>query len=80
MQPQLSFLGSKTLILGVLGIKVKIMLPHDPKGQMGPKFALPDQIHIQEPNDAANPTQPYSEQKQEKLMSTVAPVPPVTAY
>jgi len=64
---------------GVLGIKVKIMLPHDPKGQMGPRFALPDQIHIQEPNDAPNPTQPYSEQKQEK-MATVAPVPTLNAF
>merc|ERR1712060_584886 len=26
---------------GVIGIKVKIMLPHDPRGQNGPKIALP---------------------------------------
>lgn len=65
---------------GVLGIKVKIMLPHDPKGQMGPRFALPDQIHIQEPNDPPNPTQPYSEQKQEKSMPMVPSVPQIPAY
>lgn len=64
---------------GVLGIKVKIMLPHDPKGQMGPRFALPDQIHIQEPNDAPNPTQPYSEQRQEKTMP-IPQVPQIQAY
>ena len=29
---------------GVLGIKVKIMLPHDPRGQQGPRNPLPDQI------------------------------------
>lgn len=36
---------------GVLGIKVKIMLPHDPKGMMGPRNPLPDHIHIVEPKD-----------------------------
>uniref|UniRef100_A0A0N5AE15 40S ribosomal protein S3 n=1 Tax=Syphacia muris TaxID=451379 RepID=A0A0N5AE15_9BILA len=65
---------------GVLGIKVKIMLPHDPKGQMGPRFALPDQVHIQEPNERPNPTAPYSEQKQEKQIPMVPPVQPVAAY
>ncbi|KHN78116.1 40S ribosomal protein S3 [Toxocara canis] len=68
---------------GVLGIKVKIMLPHDPKGQMGPRIALPDQIHIQEPNDAPNPVQPYSEHRQEKK-DMLPPVPgqgpPMAAY
>jgi len=34
---------------GVLGIKVKIMLPHDPTGQIGPKKPLPDKIEILEP-------------------------------
>ena len=29
---------------GVLGIKVKIMLPHDPTGKSGPKKPLPDQV------------------------------------
>jgi len=31
---------------GVLGIKVKIMLPHDPTGQIGPKMPLPDKVGI----------------------------------
>ncbi len=33
-------------LVGVLGIKVKIMLPHDPTGKSGPKKALPDQVSI----------------------------------
>jgi len=51
---------------GVLGIKVKIMLPHDPKGVMGPKLALPDQIHIQYPRDEPPPANPWSESKGDK--------------
>uniref|UniRef100_A0A914VHF1 Serine-threonine/tyrosine-protein kinase catalytic domain-containing protein n=1 Tax=Plectus sambesii TaxID=2011161 RepID=A0A914VHF1_9BILA len=60
---------------GVLGIKVKIMLPHDPKGQMGPKKPLPDHIQIAEPKDDTVPSQPYSEHKGEKKpdMGGVAP-------
>merc|ERR1712087_1069241 len=34
---------------GVLGIKVKIMLPHDPTGITGPKMCLPDKVEILEP-------------------------------
>merc|ERR1712241_687624 len=34
---------------GVLGIKVKIMLPHDPMGITGPAKCLPDKITIKEP-------------------------------
>lgn len=34
---------------GVLGVKVKIMLPHDPTGKMGPTKPLPDQITVVEP-------------------------------
>lgn len=30
--------------IGVLGIKVKVMLPHDPTGKSGPKRPLPDQV------------------------------------
>jgi len=51
---------------GVLGIKVKIMLPHDPKGLMGPKKPLPDHIQIQEPKDEPLPPHPYSEHKGDK--------------
>jgi len=33
---------------GVLGIKVKIQLPHDPEGNMGPTKNLPDIVEIKE--------------------------------
>jgi len=36
---------------GVLGIKVKIMLPWDPNGKTGPKKPLPDHVGIVEPKD-----------------------------
>merc|ERR1711871_1229637 len=36
---------------GVLGVKVTIMLPHDPKGINGPKALLPDVITILDPKE-----------------------------
>jgi len=48
---------------GVLGIKVKIMLPWDPSGKIGPKRPLPDHVSILDPKDQPAPEQPYSEQK-----------------
>jgi len=36
---------------GVLGIKVKIMLPWDPNGKIGPKKPLPDHVNVAEPKD-----------------------------
>ncbi|KAG2457248.1 INT4 protein, partial [Polypterus senegalus] len=48
---------------GVLGIKVKIMLPWDPSGKMGPKKPLPDHVSIVEPKEEVLPTTPISEQK-----------------
>lgn len=51
---------------GVIGIKVKIMLPHDPKGQTGPKNPLPDNVQIVEPKDDQVPIQPVSEHREQK--------------
>ena len=50
---------------GVLGIKVKIMLPHDPTGKTGPKKPLPDNVQVVEPKkeDQQSIAEPYSEQK-----------------
>ncbi|XP_035225674.1 40S ribosomal protein S3-like [Stegodyphus dumicola] len=48
---------------GVLGIKVKIMLPWDPVGKIGPKHPLPDNVSIIEPKDEELPQAPYSEAK-----------------
>jgi len=48
---------------GVIGIKVKIMLPFDPKGIQGPSIPLDDVVTIMEPKDetpipVAEPAQP----------------------
>merc|ERR1712042_279560 len=51
---------------GVLGIKVKIMLPWDPSGKNGPRTPLPDHINIVEPKDEVIPSEPHSENKMEK--------------
>ena len=51
---------------GVLGIKVKIMLPWDPNGKMGPKKPLPDHVSIVEPKEEVLPTSPFSEAKVQK--------------
>lgn len=52
---------------GVLGIKVKIMLPHDPKEGKGVKKPLPDHIQIVQPKDEQTIAQPYSEPKEKKF-------------
>lgn len=36
---------------GMLGVKVKIMLPQDPEGKAGPKQPLSDIVTILEPKD-----------------------------
>ncbi|KRX22782.1 40S ribosomal protein S3-A, partial [Trichinella nelsoni] len=41
----------KYFFIGVIGIKVKIMLPHDPKGVYGPKKPLPDSVVVFEPKE-----------------------------
>lgn len=65
--------------IGVLGIKVKIMLPWDPTGKIGPKKPLPDHVSIVEPKEEILPTTPISEQKGAKpevpVMPQGAPVP-----
>jgi small subunit ribosomal protein S3e len=54
-QPKLDFIDRAVrhvlLRQGVLGIKVKIMLPHDPTGRQGPRKPLPDSIVILEPKE-----------------------------
>ncbi|MEQ2162786.1 40S ribosomal protein S3, partial [Goodea atripinnis] len=66
---------------GVLGIKVKIMLPWDPSGKIGPKKPLPDHVSIVEPKEENLPTTPTSEQKGAKPEGPVMPqgVPVLTA-
>lgn len=48
------------IIAGVLGIKVKIMLPWDPTGKNGPKKPLPDNVNVVEPKEEVIPV-PTSE-------------------
>jgi small subunit ribosomal protein S3e len=60
---------------GVLGIKVKIMLPWDPTGKTGPKKPLPDHVSIVEPKEEVLPASPSSEQVGGK--PDVAQAPPV---
>ncbi|MCL4123957.1 UNVERIFIED_CONTAM: hypothetical protein GTU68_052691, partial [Idotea baltica] len=48
---------------GVLGIKVKIMLPYDPTGKNGPRIPLPDHISIVEPKEEVIHAEPHSENK-----------------
>lgn len=61
-------------LLGVLGIKVKIMLPYDPHGKTGPKKPLPDSVSIVEPKDEVFPTQPTSEVKASKDLPQQMPL------
>ncbi|XP_032076213.1 40S ribosomal protein S3 [Thamnophis elegans] len=64
---------------GVLGIKVKIMLPWDPSGKIGPKKPLPDHVSIVEPKEEILPTTPISEQKGTKPEQPPMPQPVPTA-
>lgn len=42
---------------GVLGIKVKIMLPWDSSGKTGPKKPLPDNVSVAEPKEDIAPNE-----------------------
>lgn len=44
------------IFTGVLGIKVKIMLPWDSTGKNGPKKPLPDNVSVVEPKEEIPPT------------------------
>jgi len=47
---------------GMMGIKVKIMMAHDPEGKMGPKVPMPDNVIVHEPkDDTFIPSQPQEE-------------------
>ncbi|XP_014786762.1 40S ribosomal protein S3-B [Octopus bimaculoides] len=59
---------------GVLGIKVKIMLPFDPNGKIGPKRPLPDHVSIVEPKEEVIVQTPYSEHKGVKPPAEAPPV------
>jgi ribosomal protein S3 len=52
---------------GVLGIKVKIMLPWDPSGKIGPKRPLPDNVSVVEPQNEVTYSKPHIEYKAKPL-------------
>lgn len=54
---------------GVLGIKVKIMLPYDAHGKIGPKKPLPDNVSVVEPKEEVLYEQPESEYKINPMMA-----------
>merc|ERR1712159_941191 len=43
---------------GVVGVKVAIMLPHDPQGKAGPKKPMPDKVEVYEPKEDVVLAQP----------------------
>ena len=43
---------------GVLGLKVNIMLPHDPSGKMGSAIPMPDKVDVLEPKEDVVPQAP----------------------
>eukprot|EP00932_Pfiesteria_piscicida_P018337 SRR837773.5191.p2 GENE.SRR837773.5191~~SRR837773.5191.p2 ORF type:complete len:152 (+),score=76.95 SRR837773.5191:50-457(+) len=49
---------------GMLGIKVKIMMAHDPEGKMGAKMPLPDHIEVSDPKEDVPVMQPVQEEQQ----------------
>jgi len=56
---------------GVLGIKVQIMLPWDPKGELGPKKIQPDIVKVREPKEDEHlpPVVPYGQQQQQSSLT-----------
>ncbi|KAF3347506.1 Heat shock 70 kDa protein 12B [Verticillium dahliae VDG2] len=48
-------------VVGVLGIKVKIMRGSDPEGKSGPQKSLPDAVTIIEPKEEQSVVQPMSQ-------------------
>lgn len=56
-QPSIDFVDEAVrdvlLRQGVIGIKVRIMLPWDPSGKTGPKTPQPDVVTVLEPKEEA---------------------------
>ncbi|XP_060845058.1 small ribosomal subunit protein uS3-like [Rhopalosiphum padi] len=57
---------------GVLGIKVKIMLPWDQTGKRGPKKPLPDVVIVNEPKEEILPIVPTNDIKSEPEVAVTA--------
>jgi len=65
---------------GILGIKVRIMLPHDPTGKNGPAVNLSDVITIKEPKSEeplnVPPKQGFAQQMDSSSATPVNQQPP----
>lgn len=61
---------------GVLGLKVKIMLPWDQSGKMGPKKPLPDHVSISEPKEEEVCREPYSDNRDKDKPAELASIQP----
>lgn len=57
---------------GVIGIRVAIMLPHDPKGQQGPKIPLDDVVVILEPKEEVSPATLLAQQAAQQQVAAAA--------
>ena len=57
---------------GVVGIRVAIMLPQDPKGIQGPKIPLDDVVTIMEPKDEPSPAEILAAQAAAEAQSAAA--------
>merc|ERR1711898_81361 len=49
---------------GCVGVKVEIMLPHDPNGKAGPKKPMPDSVEVFEPKEDVVVAQPGKGEEQ----------------
>jgi len=66
---------------GVIGIRVEIMLPHDPKGIQGPKIPLDDVVVIMEPKEEISPAQMLAAQAaQQQQQSFMGGAPPAAGF
>ena len=64
---------------GVVGIKVQIMLPHDPKGVIGPKIPLDDVVVILEPKEEMDPAAMLARQQAAAAAHAAAAQAPLMA-
>jgi small subunit ribosomal protein S3e len=57
---------------GVIGIQVRIFLPQDPMGIIGPKISLDDVVTIIDPKDEMSPEAMLAEQQQQQMAAMQA--------
>lgn len=60
---------------GVLGVRVSIMLQHDPTGEVGPKVRLADKVEILEPKEEFAPRQEARSAAPKKAVESIQAAP-----